>query len=63
MNSTWTEETQWKNKNPLTTPVVEAIVQFKDSYDFTKGGTLLRNCSQSCNYLFQDWYEDEIKTH
>ena len=39
----------------ITTPLVEAIVQFEDNYDFTKDGTMLKNCSQSCSYLFQDW--------
>ena len=49
-----------KNKNLLTTPVVEAIVQFEDNYDFAEGGTMLKKCSQSCYYLFQDWYEINI---
>jgi len=47
-----------KNKNLLTTPVVEAIVQFEDNYDFAEGGTMLKKCSQSCYYLFQDWNAD-----
>ena len=44
----------------LITPVVETFIQFEDNYDFSEGGTMLKNCSQSCFYLFQDWYEHSI---
>ena len=42
----------------IITPVVEALVKFEDDYDYSKGGSLLKDCSKKdCSYLFDDWYE------
>ena len=45
----------------IITPVVEALVKFEDDYDYSKGGSLLKDCSKKdCSYLFDDWYEQAI---